>query len=418
MISWLHEFFNSANLTPHGYCLFWRPELVWTHIVSDGLIATAYYSIPIILAVFVIKRHDIEFGWVFWAFAIFILACGTTHIMGIWTLFYPDYALDGTVKAATAVASVMTAIGLVPLLPKALSLPSPEQLRKANDSLREQVELRDQAVAALKLETAERERAEEQLRQSHKMEAVGQLTAGIAHDFNNLLTVIMGNLEKAKRLNTDNSVGQCLENATHGADRAATLIHQLLSFGRRQPLAATKVAVGALIEQTADVLSRTLGEKFEVRTALPGSLPAIRADAHELRAALLNIALNARDAMPDGGVLTFTAHPVSITASSSDPELTPGPYVQIAIADTGQGMDKAVAERAFEPFFTTKPVGQGYGLGLSQVYGFARQSGGTVTVETAVGHGTTLRIFLPEADEFCPEDPSTIPPGPYMTQSL
>jgi signal transduction histidine kinase len=410
MLSALYNFLDASNLTPHGYCLFWRPELLWTHIISDGLIATAYYSIPFVLAVFVTKRPDVGFGWVFWAFAIFILACGTTHIFGIWTLFYPDYALEGGVKAMTAVASVLTAIGLIPLLPKALALPSPEQLKKANASLHEQIELKDRAVEALTRETAERIKIQDQLRHAQKMEVVGQLTAGIAHDFNNLLTVIIGNLDvignlaRAKKLNGgDEAVNKCLDDATIGADRAAKLVHQLLAFGRRQPLAAQIVRLGELIERTADVLRRTLGENIRVITNLPALLPDAKIDEAELSAALLNVALNARDSMPRGGNLIFTAQVIqSSELATRYPELAEGQYVEITVSDTGCGMDADTAEKAFEPFFTTKPVGQGSGLGLSQVYGFARQSGGTAAIETALGAGTTIKVVLPQAQAPAP----------------
>ena len=160
MLQFLETLLRSDSLSPHGICLLWRPELVWTHVVSDALIAGAYYSIPIVLAYFVMKRPDVVFGWVFWAFAVFILACGTTHLMGIWTLWGPDYGAEALVKAVTAVASVLTAIGLLPLLPKALALPSPEMLRRANEALAQQIRERDAAQEALRRETEERLKAE------------------------------------------------------------------------------------------------------------------------------------------------------------------------------------------------------------------------------------------------------------------
>lgn len=401
MVAFIQSLFDNASLAPHGYCLLWRPELIWLHVVSDSLIALAYYSIPLVLAAFVTKRPDVAFGWVFWAFAIFILACGTTHVFGIWTLFYPDYVVEGFVKALTALASVCTAIGLLPLLPKALALPSPAQLRAVNEELREQIRQRDEAVAALKRETAERQKIEEQLRQSQKLEAVGRLTAGIAHDFNNLLTIIVGNLDKAKRLAGGNAnVNRCMDNAMLGVDRATTLVRQMLAFGRRQPLASAAVDVNQLISQTVDALQRTLGEKIRLITNLPAALPEVRCDPHELSAALLNVSLNARDAMPEGGNLVFASR-VILPLERQQRSLPDGSYVELSISDTGCGMAPDAAARAFEPFFTTKPPGDGSGLGLSQVYGFACQSGGIAILDTVPGQGTTVRIILPQANPGC-----------------
>jgi signal transduction histidine kinase len=400
-MSFLQSFFDVSNLAPHGLCLLWRPELIWLHVTSDAIIALSYYSIPVVIAMFVWKRPDVGFGWVFWSFAVFILACGTTHVFGIWTLWVPDYAAEGGVKALTAAASVATAIGLWPLLPQALALPSPHQLRQANEALQVQIAERDSALAALQREKEERQKAEDMLRQAQKMEAIGQLTAGIAHDFNNLMTVVIGNVERAKRRvlqHHDVQVQKALEGAQIGAERAAVLTNRLLAFGRRQPLVAKTICVNDLLEHLADMLDRTLGDDIRVVANLTAGLGLTTIDAEAFENAIINLAVNARDAMAGTGALVLSTRNVP----ASDPSiaafgLSTGDHVEIAVSDTGAGMSPQVASHAFEPFFTTKSVGQGSGLGLSQVYGFAVQSGGTAVIDCTSGSGTMIRLFLPQA---------------------
>ena len=240
---------------------------------------------------------------------------------------------------------------------------------------------------------------EERLRHSAKMEAVGRLTAGIAHDFNNHLTVVLGNLESVKRraLNMDPSLKRALENATRGAQQAAVLTERLLAFARRKPLEPRLLSPADLISRMSDLLRRTLGENIKVHTKVATNLWAIEADPTELEAAILNLAVNARDAMPTGGDLILET--ANIEPGGDDraagTDVFGGPQVLISVSDTGMGMTAEVLNHVFEPFFTTKTDGRGTGLGLSQVYGFVRQSGGHVSLVSRPNVGTTVKIFLP-----------------------
>ncbi|WP_052213726.1 PAS domain S-box protein [Belnapia sp. F-4-1] len=256
-------------------------------------------------------------------------------------------------------------------------------------------DITDQKAAAEALR-----RTEEALRQSQKMEAVGQLTGGLAHDFNNLLTGIVGSLALMRRRIAQGRTGELdryLDAAQASADRAAALTHRLLAFSRRQTLEPRSTGIAALAASMEDLIRRTVGPAIEVSTATKSDLWTTLCDPHQLESALLNLAINARDAMPDGGFLTIEAvnkHLGDAQAARSR-GLKPGDYVMVSVADTGSGMQPHVLERVFEPFFTTKPVGQGTGLGLSMVYGFAQQSGGQVRIDSEVGRGTTVHIYLP-----------------------
>ncbi len=257
----------------------------------------------------------------------------------------------------------------------------------------------------------ERRAAEEQLRQAQKMEAVGQLTGGIAHDFNNLLTVIAGNLEMLQRrlpAVADEGLQRLVASALQGASRAAVLTHQLLAFSRRQALDPKSISVNTLISHASELLLRTLPENIAVETVLAGGVWNTLVDANQLENCLLNLAVNARDAMPGGGKLTIEAANVYLDETyAAAADVPPGQYVGIFVSDTGAGMTAEVAAKAFDPFFTTKEVGHGTGLGLSQVYGFVRQSGGHVKIYSEVGAGTTVKIYLPRL--FSSETASEMP---------
>jgi signal transduction histidine kinase len=397
MLQYLQQLWETGSLSPHGICLLWRPELIWTHVGADALIGLAYYSIPIALAYFVSHRNDIAFGWVFWAFALFILACGTTHFFNIWTLWVPDYGTEALVKVITAALSVVTAIGLWPLLPKALAIPSTDALQRVNAELTRQIDERNAALAALQAEKVERLRTEDMLRQAQKMEAVGQLTGGIAHDFNNLLTIVAGNLERLEaKFRDDPAVHRSIKGALEGASRGAALTQKLLAFGRRQPLATKRLDANALIEGMSGLLQRAIGEKIAIDLQLGRGLWPVEVDPNQLENALINLAVNARDAMPDGGRLSIASRNC-IDPLLGESETLKGQFVLLTVGDSGVGMTPDVLSRAFEPFFTTKPVGEGSGLGLSQVYGFVTQSNGRIEIVSEPGRGTGVRIYLPRA---------------------
>jgi PAS domain S-box-containing protein len=516
----MNGLFDLSRFTPHGFCLAWDPGLIWLLAGSDTLIALAYFSIPAALVVFLRHRRDLAFKPVFALFAAFILACGATHVMGAVTLWVPAYRLEGFVNAITAVLSVSTATMLWPLLPGALTLPSPEALRRVNAALAFEVVRRDEVACRLR-ESEERQRriyartpaalhaiddegrlidvsdrwleltgytrdevigqsifqffspatreigwrnffklkqglgdpvgerqflcrdgtvrdievkfeperdssgkllrimaaitdvtarkeaeaalhvAEERLRQAQKMEAVGQLTGGIAHDFNNLLTTIMGSLELLQqRASLDERSVRLAANALEGSRRAARLTSQLLSFSRRQRLAPEALRPCEVIEGIHDLLARTLGDGTTLAVSLPDETWMLLADRNQLEAALLNLVINARDAVRGGGNVRIEICNISVGGAAEGIEdgLPPGDYVAVCVCDDGVGMTEEVRARAFEPFFTTKGPGAGTGLGLSQTYGFVTQSGGTIRIDSATGRGTRIEMLLPRAE--------------------
>jgi PAS domain S-box-containing protein len=289
------------------------------------------------------------------------------------------------------------------------------QLRAFTEALEERVKDRTRELEA---EYEARQKVEEALRQAQKIEAVGQLTGGIAHDFNNLLTVVLGGLETIGRqipnLQDSPATARILrakDMALQGAQRAVTLTSRLLAFSRQQPLAPKPLDANRLVSDLCELLRRTLGEAVSLETVLAGGLWQTFADANQLENAVLNLAVNARDAMPDGGKVTIeTANcylDEAYVGQLAEP-VAHGQYVLIAVADMGLGMNRDTLEKAFEPFFTTKDVGKGTGLGLSRVYGFVRQSAGHVKIYSEVGEGTTVKIYLPRISAIKTQlDPTT-----------
>ena len=293
-----------------------------------------------------------------------------------------------TTLVVYGIAAILAALAL--LFVSSLAVRQTERERIARRKWQE-------TAAALQTEAAERERIEGQLRQSQKMEAVGRLTGGLAHDFNNLLTAVIGSLDLVKRRsgNMEPRNLQFIGNALEGAHRAAALTSRLLAFSRQQALEPAPTDANALITSMLTLLGSTLGERTNVETRLAVDLWPTLVDPNQLESALVNLAVNARDAMPDGGCITIETANAEI--GSDNPEVGAGTWVVVSVKDTGTGMAPEVVAQIFEPFFTTKPVGQGTGLGLSQVYGFIKQSGGHICVASAPREGTAFKLYLPRA---------------------
>jgi PAS domain S-box-containing protein len=274
-----------------------------------------------------------------------------------------------------------------------------QALREINETLERRVEERTAdlrtALDRLQQEVADRERAEDALRQAQKMDAVGQLTGGIAHDFNNLLTPIIGGLELITRRIDDERLKRIAQAALESGQRGAKLATQLLAFSRLQRITMAPVEVNGVIEEMGRILHHSIGPRIEIRKELSDEVLYALCDANQLENALLNLAINARDAMPEGGCLTIST---GLHEEPQGPDLAAGTYVCVTVEDSGEGMTPEVLARALEPFFSTKPVGKGTGLGLAQVYGIAQQSGGTVRIHSKIGEGTKVHMLLPRVD--------------------
>jgi len=415
---------------PHGMCFDWRPGVLWLNVASDVLIAAAYYAIPFLLFYFVRKRRNLTFNPIMVAFGLFILACGTSHALGAVVVWKPVYWLEGAVKAVTAGASLATFLMLIPMMPTLLKLPSPADLTRANDSLAKEIAERRAAEAAVRRMNAElearvadrtaeleqsaalekssreelqremqrRQEVEGQLLQAQKMEAIGRLAGGVAHDFNNLLTAILGYAELLRtQVRDDPESLSYLEEVLRASERASALTNQLLAFSRRQQAAPRPLDVNQSVRNIDKMLRRIIGEDVDLEVHLAPDLWPVLADPSHLDQVIMNLAVNSRDAMPDGGVLRIETSNVEIAGDyiAGHPGASPGPYVLLAVTDTGAGMDAATRERAFEPFFTTKELGKGTGLGLSIVYGIVKQNGGGIMLYREPGHGTAFKIYLP-----------------------
>ncbi len=314
---------------------------------------------------------------------------------------YPVYALAGETNAAIRAAWLSTlGMHLIVGLPATLLI-----LSVLGVALRRTRRLYEEADR--------REAAEGALRQAQRLEAIGQLTGGVAHDFNNLLMIVSGSVHRLRREARDEKQIQLLDAITNATQRGESLTRQLLAFSRRQMLQPSVIDLTARLPELKDMLSRSLRGDIEIRVLVPKRPCLVKVDASELELALLNLAVNARDAMPSGGTLTITVKPIALRGKASEEGLS-GKFAAIRVADTGEGIPPDVLPRVFEPFFTTKEVGKGTGLGLSQVYGFARQSGGAATITSTVRRGTAITLFLPQSFETPAQspEPSSAPGAP------
>src|SRR5579859_5493115 len=329
---------------------------------------------------------------------------------------------DRLLAARTENAAWVTMLARILLLASAL-LVALIAVVAVRDGHRRETDL-EHTNQRLREEVAQRSAAQTQVHQLQKMEAVGQLTGGIAHDFNNMLAIVIGNLDMARRKLTGGEnpdVDRCIAGAQEGAQRAATLTARLLAFSRQQPLEPRVVDANRLVSGMSELLERTLGETIRIETVLAGGLWAVHADPVQIESALVNLAVNARDAMPDGGQLIVETANTELDERyvHAHEDVLAGQYVMISMSDVGSGMSANEVEHAFEPFFTTKRVGRGTGLGLSQVFGFVKQSRGHLKIYSEVGRGTTVKIYLPrhvgtEREEAGPaawNGRASIPPG-------
>lgn len=334
-----------------------------------------------------------------------------------------DYVLDALDKCTARTRSLMGWVQVGQVTAALLVMASAGFAFQLNRrQLRALVRAQDTLILANKklvAESAERVRVSAQLRQSQKMEVIGQLTGGIAHDFNNMLAVIVGSLSLFKRRvergDMQASLG-LIDDALGGASRAATLTARLLAFSRQQPLAPVALDPNKLIAGMSNLLSRTLGQNIQVEIVFAGAIWRAYVDANQLENALLNLCINSRDAMPQGGQLTIETSNAHLDEAyvAENEDVSVGQYVQISVTDTGTGMSPEVAAKAFEPFFTTKTAGEGTGLGLSQVFGFVKQSGGHIKIYSEPGQGTTIKLYLPRYFERAdaPREPDFVAPSP------
>lgn len=428
MLEFLQNLFTDSSFIPHGHCYLWKPSLVWLNIISDSLIALVYYSIPIILIYFVHKREDFPFKWILLLFGAFIVSCGTTHAMDVWTLWHPTYWLSTFIKFITAIISLYTAIALLPIIPQALALPSPAQLEVAN--------------CQLKLTLKELENTQSQLIQTEKMSSLGQLVGGIAHEINNPVNFIDGNIvvinEYMKNfLNLITLYQECdchlrseikasieeidfdfikedlpkiLSSMKAGAQRISKLVLSLRNFSRLDEADKKAVDVHEGLDSTLLILQNRLevkGNHPDIQVIKEyGNLPKVECYPGQLNQVFMNILNNCIDTLKES---IIGCHLLAINAkitgnqqlTTNNPqirictEVLDSNQVIIRIVDNGCGMTEEIKQKMFDPFFTTKPVGSGTGLGMSISYQIINKHGGQLKCVSAPLQGTEFIIKIP-----------------------
>ena len=409
----LTRWFSSTGFMPHGMCYQWQSDILTLHIVADSLIALAYFSIPFTLLYFVRRRKDLQFNWIFVCFAVFIIACGATHLMEIWTIWQPVYWLSGLVKTITALASVPTAFLLVRLIPTALRWPSPAALQQVNNDLQLEIAERKRAEEEVRhandlLETRVADRTREleaaylSLRQTQqasmqqeRLRALGRMASGIAHDINNALTP--ATLFAQSLLDNDTNLSADARGDLAVIQQAIADVTQTVSrikeFYRRETnTKSTPVDIKALLGQVVELtrarwadMPQARGVFIDVRTEHTGHVPAIMGVQGEIRDAVTNLVFNSVDAMPSGGALTLRSYATQH-------------HVTVEVCDTGVGMSGEVRARCLDPFFTTKGE-RGTGLGLAMVYGMAERHGAAIEIDSEPGAGTVVRLVFPAATQ-------------------
>jgi len=418
------------DFMPHGVCYLWTPEIIWLHAISDSIITLSYYVIPLALVYFVRRRKDLPFHWMFLLFGLFIFGCGTTHAMEVWTLWHGTYRLAGVIKAVTAAASVVTAVLLVRLMPDALALPSPAQLRAANEGLAREIEERRKVDAALhqaneelerrvrqrtaelaaaneelRMEMERRQTADEERRSTQqalvKMQAelahvvrvttMGELAASIAHEVNQPLTAVMTNANACLRWLANDppnlmEARESLNRILRDGRRASDVLGRIRGLVRNTPPQPALQDVNELLREVLALVHDALSEHHvETRVELQPAIPGVLGDRVQLQQVILNLVMNGVEAMR-----AVADRPRSLVVSSG---VTEGGEVSMMVRDSAGGIEPAVLDRLFEPFFTTKPGGMG--LGLSVCRSIVHSHGGRLWATRNEGAGTTFHVALP-----------------------